>query len=169
PNHRELVRQIIDIVHKLGRAKLGHNDLHLGNCLLSEGKLYLLDGYAVRRGGLKTRDILLLGHSVSRFATTADKLRAGKTLSHGAMPLKNPVRKRQWRKFLESSVGENAYFSRLRLSAGMNEWDTHFFKHGKFPRRWAPASNVDVSARDWQREFPRLLERLDRDELEVLK
>src|SRR5207253_802189 len=76
PNHRDLVRQIIDIVHKLGRANLGHSDLHLGNFLLSDGKLYLLDGYAVRRGGLKTRDILLLGHSVSRFATTADKARA---------------------------------------------------------------------------------------------
>ncbi len=51
PDRRDLARQVRQIVHTLGKAQLGHDDLHLGNFLLSDGKLYLLDAYAVRRGG----------------------------------------------------------------------------------------------------------------------
>src|SRR5205823_4712355 len=87
-DHRELVRQVIDIVGKLGAAKLGHADLHLGNFLLSDGKLFLLDGYAVRRGGMRTRDVMLLGHSVARFATATDYVRAWRTFSSGTIPRK---------------------------------------------------------------------------------
>jgi tRNA A-37 threonylcarbamoyl transferase component Bud32 len=166
PNHHELAKQVIGIVQKLGQAKLGHNDLHLGNFLLSEGKLYLLDGYAVRGGGMRTREVLLLGLSVARFATTTDKLRGWQTFTDAPIPKKNAVRKRQWRKQLQASIGDNAYFGRLPLSADLT---AHTFKHAKFPRRWAPASLLDVSTEDWQRELPILLQSVERDELQVLK
>jgi tRNA A-37 threonylcarbamoyl transferase component Bud32 len=165
-NHHHLAREVIGIVQKLGQAKLGHADLHLGNFLLSSGKLYLLDGYAVHSGGMRTRDVMFLGQSVGRFATTADKVRAWRTFSDAPLPKKNPVRKRQWRKQLEASTGDNRSFSRLRLSA---DTQVHAYKHTKFPRRWSPASQFDIAAEDWQRELPKLLERIDRNELQVLK
>src|SRR5690349_20578473 len=56
--HRDLSRQVRELVASLGRAKLGHDDLHLGNFLLSEGKLHLLDAYAVRAGGLNMSDVM---------------------------------------------------------------------------------------------------------------
>ena len=164
-DHRQLRDQVIEIVRKLGLAKLGHRDLHLGNFLLSDGKLFLLDAYAVRRGGIKQSDVMLLGHSVQRFATTADIVRAWKTFSGGFPPDKNPVRRRQWRKALEASVGENRYFGRL----DSGEWRGHFSKHDKFPRRWSPASGIDATPDDWQRAWPELLEAIEADRLEVLK
>ena len=57
-DHLKIVRQIRDILQGLAKARLGHEDLHLGNFLLKEGKVYLLDGYAVRLGGLLLRHLL---------------------------------------------------------------------------------------------------------------
>jgi hypothetical protein len=51
PDRRRLSEQVRTLVRDLGKAKLGHEDLHLGNFLLHDGKVYLLDGYAVRPGG----------------------------------------------------------------------------------------------------------------------
>ena len=72
PNHRDLVEQLRKLVHDLGKAKLGHSDLHLGNFLLQDDKLFLLDGYAVRKEGLRRSDVMQLGHSAARYATTTD-------------------------------------------------------------------------------------------------
>jgi tRNA A-37 threonylcarbamoyl transferase component Bud32 len=165
PDHRSLRDQVIDIVRRLGLNKLGHRDLHLGNFLLHDGRLFLLDGYAVRRGGIDKNDLLLLGHSVTRFATTADVVRAWRTFTGGPPPAKNPVRKRQWRKALEAAIKDNRYFG--RLTAG--DWRGHFCRHNKFPRRWSRVSAIDVSADDWQREWPKLLEAMNADTLHVLK
>lgn len=164
-NHRALVRQVIEIVQKLGQAGLGHEDLHLGNFLLRDGKVFLLDGYAVRRGGIKTRQLMLLGHSVARFATTADHVRAWLALTGGPPPRRNPVRARLWRKLIEQATGDNRYFGRLD-DAGWGGW---FFRHGKFPRRWSPASSAEFSREDWQAAWPALLAAIENDTLEVLK
>jgi tRNA A-37 threonylcarbamoyl transferase component Bud32 len=165
PEHRRLVAQIIEIVQRLGQAKLGHNDLHLGNFLLHDGKLYLLDGYAIRPGGMRFSDIMLLGHSVSRFATTSDLLRGWKAFSGGALPRRNPLRRVQWRKLVSFSRGDNRYFGKLDDGT----WTGHFFRHAKFPRRWAPVSRIDVADDDWRREWANLVARINADTLEVIK
>ena len=163
-DHHGLVKQVIEIVQKLGQAGLGHDDLHLGNFLLKDGRLYLLDGYAVRRGGMKERDLMLLGHSVARFATISDIVRTWMTLTGGDPPKYNPVRARLWRKLMAYNVSDNAYFGRIEAGG----WSGWFARHNKFPRRWSPASAVDVSSDDWQREWPKLLAADERDELTVL-
>ncbi len=166
PDRYELGQKVLDLVHDLGSARLGHSDLHLGNMLLKEGKLYLLDGYAVHTGGLKMRDVQLLAHSVSRSATRTELLRGWDMLRSGVqMPRKNPVRKRQWRKFLESAVRENDYFGKFSHQG----WSGFFYKHNKFPRRWAPVSRHDASREDWHSEWPNLLARIESDQLELLK
>ena len=41
--HRSLVLQVLAILQRLGEAGLGHTDLHLGNFLVKEGKVFLID------------------------------------------------------------------------------------------------------------------------------
>jgi len=166
PDHLQLSQQIRQLVHHLGRAKLSHSDLHLGNLLLHEKKVFLLDGYAVRTGGLKLDDVMLLGLSVSRFATRTDLQRGWELLGPGGrLPSVNPVAKRQWRKFLERSTGENRSFGRVEIDG----WIGHYFKSHKFPRRWSRASRLHITDDDWRRQLPALLQRANSDQLELLK
>jgi tRNA A-37 threonylcarbamoyl transferase component Bud32 len=165
PGHREIARKLVDMVQALGRAGLGHADLHLGNFLLKGDDLFLLDGYAVRRGGLRVRDVMLLGHSVDRFASKTELLRGWNALRAGPLPLGNPLRRRQWRKAIQRSLGENDSFGRIDSQG----WRGVFFKRAAFPRRWAPASRLSLDAADWQREWPALLARLKSDQFESLK
>jgi hypothetical protein len=48
-NHYDLARQVIEIVGKLGDAKLGHGELRLDRFLLSDGKLLLASGEGLAR------------------------------------------------------------------------------------------------------------------------
>jgi tRNA A-37 threonylcarbamoyl transferase component Bud32 len=165
-NHRDIVRQVIDIVARLGRAKLGHRDLHLGNFLLKEGKVFLVDGYAVHVGGLRLDEVLLLGHSVDRFATRADIQRGWRELAPDKrMPQWNGASPRQWRKFLERTTGENDWFGRIEIAG----WRGHYFKRAKFARRWAPASALEISRQDWLHAWPAVWEQLQSGRLEPLK
>ncbi len=166
PDHRKIVDDVLAIVHKLAIAKLGHGDLHLGNFLLKDGKLYLLDAYAVRAGGMREKDLLQLAHSVNRHATVTDLQRGWDLLGPGGvMPMRNPTAKRQWRKFMERAAGDNQYFGQMSDS----QWSGIFFKHFKFPRRWASVSDMTFTEDEWKKAWPQLLARIERDELEILK
>jgi len=166
PNRYHLGQQLINLIEQLGKSGLGHSDLHLGNFLLKDDQLYLLDGYAVRPDGLKTDDVLFLAHSVSRFATRTELHRGWQTLGEGAPPpRKNSARQRNWRKFLESAVSDNDYFGRIRIG----DFSGHFFKHHKLPRRWSRASQLEFTEQDWQREWPNLLARIESDQLDIIK
>jgi tRNA A-37 threonylcarbamoyl transferase component Bud32 len=171
PDHLGLTKKIIDLVRKLGEAKLGHDDLHLGNMLLKRGaggteEIYLLDGYAVRFGGLKMNDVMKLAHSVRGVATRADLQRGWEELGPGGpMPKVNPVSNRQWRKFIERSRSENDYFGLLRD----RRWRGMLFKQYKYPRRWAPASGLKITKQDWERAWPELWKNIEQDKLQVLK
>ncbi len=166
PNRYQLGQKVLKLVHALGRAKLGHSDLHFGNMLLKDDQLFLLDGYSVQPGGMKMRDVLLLAHSVSRFATRTEIMRGWEILQGGRIPpKKNPVRRRHWRKFLGSTTRDNHYFGVLTNEG----WAGFFYKYGKFPRRWAPMSRFPATREDWEREWPYLLARIQNDQLEILK
>ena len=80
PDRAALVRQVGELLRSLGQAKLGHRDLHLGNLLLHDRTLYLLDAYAVRRGGLRAADVMLLAVGASRYASRADLIRVWRAL-----------------------------------------------------------------------------------------
>ena len=85
PDHRAIATEIRNLIKQMAQAKLGHDDLHLGNFLLKEGKVYLLDGYAVRRG-MRGQDVYRLAHSVAPFATVTDLMRGWNLLVGGVMP-----------------------------------------------------------------------------------
>jgi hypothetical protein len=166
----ELGKGVLELVHKLGLEGMGHSDLHLGNILRADdGKLYLLDGYAVRTGGMRMRDIQLLAYSVGRWATRAEIVRGWDLLMGGGRVVppgrKNAARRRQYRKFLESARKENQYFGKITLGG----WSGNFFKYAKFPRRWSRVSQMEVAQEDWERAWPDLLARIETDQLEVIK
>jgi tRNA A-37 threonylcarbamoyl transferase component Bud32 len=166
PNHLELAEQVISIVRDLGKAKLGHEDLHPGNFLLHENKLYLLDGYAVRAGGLRMRDLLMLAHSTRRFATTNDLIRGWDALTAGGLPpAGNSVSEMLWKRFIQSTTRENRYFGKL-TSQG---WAGVYYKQTKYGYRWSQVSRMEIHHEDWAREWPILLVRIQRDQLPVLK
>jgi tRNA A-37 threonylcarbamoyl transferase component Bud32 len=166
PNHRALVQKVIDLVHQLSQAGLGHSDLHLGNFLLSGEQIYLLDGYAVRTGGLRQKDILMLGHSSRRFATTGDLLRGWNNLTTGgAMPVRNSASPRFYRKFLERTTRNNHYFGRLNDGG----WRGHFVKQMKFSRRFSAASQMTFDESQWRDAWRDLLARIEADQLDIIK
>lgn len=167
PDRLDLSRQVRTLVHDLGKAILGHEDLHLGNFLLHAGKVYLLDGYAVRPGGLTQADVFRLWHSASRFATRTDLLRGWKLLGEDApVPRHNPASARVYRGFLDRATGENRYFGRLDFGDG---WRGVAFKRAKYPRPWSDASVMTLEADDWRSAWPKLLEQIEADDLEVIK
>jgi tRNA A-37 threonylcarbamoyl transferase component Bud32 len=164
-NHRDLVRQVVEIVHKLGKAKLGHGDLRLNRFLLGDGKLFLTGADSIRGGGITTRDVMTLGASAGRFATRTDIVRAWDAFAGSPIPKKNRTARREWREWVTRSTGENDNFG--AITAG--EWSGWFFKQTGDPRRWAPASTLAVSHEDWQREWPKLLSAIENDQLVGLK
>lgn len=168
PDHLELSRQVREIVNHMGREMLGHDDLHLGNFLRdADGKVHLLDAYAVTFGGVKMEQILRLGHSVARYATRMDIVRAWNLLAPGSpMPRGNKLSPRIWRKFVALSRGDNRYFGHVE-SGG---WTGVAFRQWKYPARWSPASQLNIDPAEWERIWPGLLAQLDGgNELESLK
>lgn len=167
PNHRQIAAQIRALLLTLGRARLGHGDLHLGNFLLHDGKVFLIDAIAVRPGGLRTGDILQIGHSVSRFATRTDLLRGWRELAGGdRLPARNPVGRRHYRAFVQKAAGPNRYFGRLFEADG---WTGPCFKQAKYPRQWSPVSRVEFSDDEWRAAWATLRGQIAADSLEVLK
>jgi len=166
PNHLLLARQLVDLLHRLARAGLGHRDLHLGNILLSNDRLFLVDGYEVHKGGLNMNDLLLLAFSVEPYATRTDLCRVWRRLGpSSAPPPANSRAPALWRSFTRRAFEEDRYFGRLALGA----WQGHFFKHAKFPQRWSLASHMDITHKDWQAAFPALLQQIESDQFEILK
>jgi tRNA A-37 threonylcarbamoyl transferase component Bud32 len=167
PDHLGLSEQVRTLVHDLGKAQLGHEDLHLGNFLLYGGKVHLLDGYAVRPGGLTQDDVFRLWHNASRFATRTDLLRGWKLLGKDAPPPKqNPLSGRVFRSFLQRVTGENRYFGRLEFADG---WRGVFFKRAKYPRPWSAVSRGTFDASQWQRAWPELARAIEADQFQVVK
>ncbi len=166
PEHRDLAGQVISLVHSLGKARLGHDDLHLGNFLLHDRKVFLIDAYAIRKGGLRMADVMQLGASVTRFATRTDLVRGSRTLGAGDRPPEqNPVGLKLWRDLLSRTGGDNRYFGRLEFG----DWRGIFFRHTKHPRRWSAASRLNISETDWQQSWPELIAQIQADTMPVLK
>jgi tRNA A-37 threonylcarbamoyl transferase component Bud32 len=166
PDHRALSQQVRETLLKLKQAGLGHDDLHLGNFLKDDKGVYLLDAYAVTPGGLHMKQVLRLWHSVARYATRQDLMRGFAMLKpHSERPRANDLSPGIWRKFLRRITGGNRYFG--KVTSG--EWSGVCFKYWKYPYRFSPASRLQVSEKDWEREWPLLWKRVEGGLLEILK
>ena len=166
PDYRTIANKLRTLVYNLGKARLGHSDLHLGNFLLQNGEIFLLDAYAVRKDGLHKSDVMKMGHSVARYATVTELLRGWYMLGDGGrLPMTNPESRSIWQTFNNRTTGDGNYFGKIK-SAG---WSGVFFSNWKYPHRWASASHLTITEADWQREWPILLQQMKADTLQVLK
>lgn len=166
PQRRDLLRQFLELLEKLGRAGLGHSELHLGSFLLHEGKLYLLRADAVHKEGLHMRDIERLALSCAPYASRADLVRAWKQLGPGGdMPPQNAQRLKAWKEARRRIYQENEHFGQLTVGP----WRGHFFKRAASPQRYAPASRLELRPDHWAEAFPLLLQQIQSDQLEVIK
>jgi tRNA A-37 threonylcarbamoyl transferase component Bud32 len=165
PDHLGLSEQIRTLVHNLALAKLGHGNLQLESFLIHEGRIYLLDAKNVRRGGPKMNDLMILGHSASRFATKGDLRRGWDLLAAGPIPRKNSISNRMFRRFTKLIYGENEHFGRLSA----DDWRGVFFKQSKYPRRWSRLSRERFSSQDFAEAWPQLLAKIESDQFSILK
>lgn len=165
--HRDLAEQVRLILSKLQVAGLGHSDMHLGNFLLRDDRLFLLDGYAVHRRGVRLRDLMLLAHSAQRIATRTDIMRIWYTLGFDRLPpLINTLRQKLARKFTaKATTSDGQYFG--RLVAG--DWSGFFTRRAPAPRRWSRLSQMSIADAEWAALWSDLLARIERDAFEVLK
>ena len=168
PGRYGIAAQVMGIVRSLAKAGLGHTDLHLGNFLLKgDGTVYLLDAYAVRRGGVLLKQLLLLGHSAGRYATRTEILRGWRELApdDARIPTRNPVSVRLWHKMAGRAADENAYFAKLRVG----EWTGFGFKRAKFPYAWSRVSGMEFERGELERAWGELSGRIERGEVQYLK
>jgi tRNA A-37 threonylcarbamoyl transferase component Bud32 len=115
---------------------------------------------------LRLRDLLMLAHSARRFATTTDLIRGWEHLSPGLMPpTTNSVSQTLWKRFIQSTTKENRYFGKVNGHG----WAGVYYKRTKHGYRWSQASRLEITHEDWQREWPKLLQQMESDQLPVIK
>jgi hypothetical protein len=166
PHRLELSRQLGDLLAKLGKAHLGHSDLHLGNFVLKDNQLYLLDAYSVHRAGLRMRDLEFLALSTRSLAFRSEILRVWKAMVPASpIPTTNRRAPAVWRGLLNRAFHNDRYFGHFTSSG----WSGHFFRHAKFPHRWSPVSRLNISEKDWAAAFPLLLQQMESGQFETLK
>ena len=166
PNHRNLVAQVIDILKQMGEAKLGHADLHLGNFLLKDGKVYLIDAYPLNRRGLRTADVMGLANSARDVATRTDLWRIWLSLAGGPpMPARSRRADAVFRKQMSRVFGENRYFSPIAEGG----WSGMCTKRFSLPRCWSRISQMEFTAEQWQQAWPWILALLETGQFDVLK
>src|SRR5207237_7077 len=70
-----------------------------------------------------------------------------------------------WNKFIARALVGNLYFGKIESG----DWSGVFFRQFKYPHRWSAASRLEISEKEWQREWPALLQQIEADGLEVMK
>jgi tRNA A-37 threonylcarbamoyl transferase component Bud32 len=165
-NRRQIARQVVELVERIGRAKFGHRKLGMECFLVADGKVYLHDVQDLRGGGLRLKDVLKLGHSAARFATRTELLRGWNSLNPDVPMLRhNPVTPSQWRELVRRCRRENDDFGVLRGG----RWGGHFVKSERFAVPWSIASRHQVSQKDWETAWPTLMAQIQSEQLEIAK
>lgn len=166
PDHLSLARQVVEIVQATGRGGMGDHDLHLGNFLVRDGEVFLIDAYPVHRKGMLLRDVLFLANSAAGIATRTDLLRGWNILGAGGrVPKRNRPLQKVYRKLMSRIYGDNRYFTRLEIDG----WVGAAIKRHAAPRRWSPVSQMQFDGADWASAWRRLKRSIDTGELRVLK
>jgi hypothetical protein len=111
-------------------------------------------------------ELIELAFSLRSQATRTDLLRAWRRLGPAEpLPPRNRLQPRFLRNLARRAFRDDDYFGHFHAGP----WRGHFFKRTKFPRRWAPASQLCVTEQDWRHAWPDLLRKIHADQLEILK
>ncbi|HVT90979.1 MAG TPA: hypothetical protein VHD56_19155 [Tepidisphaeraceae bacterium] len=164
--HRTIAGQVVEIVKKIGAAKMGHRELSLHSFLIADGKIQFLDARRLQRGGLRLNDLYTLAHNAAGIATRTDLLRGWRILNPDSLPPKlNPMSKTLSQKLVRQSQRENESFGTIEIG----EWSGVFTKTAHRPKPWAMASHLNISQNDWKTAWPILLAQIESEQLTHLK
>ena len=160
-DHAKARQGVIDWLGRFAKAGLGHTDLKPSSFLLTSDGVLLADAVGLVQDGLLPEHLMQFAHAAGDAATSADRVRAWQALvpNGDEVPPRDRHTARRLRQDFKSAAVE-------RVIAG--EWKGWFLASGR-PVEWSAASQVRVTAEDWQREWPIVLAKLRNNELDVLK
>lgn len=161
-NHRELLLKTLDLLQAIGKAGVGHADLKLSSFLVTrDGRVLVLDGVGIAGGGLSTEHLMRFAHSAGPLLSRVDRVRAWRALVPNSD--EPPPDSRRVKRFWADAKRDETH--RVRVG----EWSGEFRVRNERPLPWSVASHLELNELEWQREWPRLLEMIQSDQLEVLK
>ena len=157
---RKVRENVIAWLEQLADAGLGHDDLRPSSFLIVDDRALLADAVGIVKGGLTREHLLRFAHAAGASLSRADRLRGWRRLvPAGDVP---PRDRHQARRFRRDLAGEEVEPLMVR------EWRGRFLAAGH-AAEWSPASRVRITADDWQREWPKLVAAMRRDEMHVMK
>jgi tRNA A-37 threonylcarbamoyl transferase component Bud32 len=159
---RAIVDQMIAILVKMTEHDVGYDDLSLDAFLWHEGRVLVLDGVGVRSEVLTTDQLMQFVHNADPFSSRADRVRAWRAIKRDeeALPPIDTSRAKRFARDLKRDAIE-----RVRIG----EWSGWFKSHHDRALEYSVASRLRVTKEDWAREWPRLVERMRGDQLDILK
>ncbi|MDB5328433.1 MAG: hypothetical protein JWM57_4002 [Phycisphaerales bacterium] len=160
-DHVKARQGVINWLGQFAKAGLGHADLKPSSFLLTGDGVMLADAVGLVQDGLLPEHLMQFAHAAGDTATLADRVRAWRALvpNGDEAPPRDRHSARRLRHDSKSAAVEHVV---------VGEWKGWFLAAGK-PVEWSVASQVRVTAQDWQREWPILFKKLRNNELDVLK
>lgn len=159
---RVIVDQIIQLLVKLTDHELGYDGLNLSSFLWYDHQVLFLDGTGVKSEVLTTEQLMQFVHRLEPFVTRSDKLRGWRMIrrSDNDVP---PDDQRKIRRYRQDLKRDSTHFIRI------DSWSGWFKSAHDRPLDYSLASRLSITAEDWQREWPRLIQSVRANQLDILK
>ncbi|MBC7785309.1 MAG: hypothetical protein H7144_15865 [Burkholderiales bacterium] len=158
--HHHAVLQIIAILKQMAAHDVGHASLSPASFLIRDGDMILHDVLDLKTEGLSDEHLMQFAHAAESRATRADRLRVWRALMDDKPIPRDRARNARYKKDLRTDPIQ---------SIGIDDWRATFRARPVEPLAYSQASRLSIEASDWQREWPRLVARINADQLEVLK
>lgn len=159
---RLIVDQIIQILVKMTEHDLGYEGLSLSSFVWHDQKVFLLDGAGVRSEVLTTEQLMQFVHRIEPWVSRSDKLRGWRLIRRNQQDVP-PHDRMKIRRYQRDLRNDSTQFIRI------DQWSGWFKSSHDRPLDYSPASHLNIAAEDWQREWPRLIQSIRADQLEILK
>ncbi|HEY0008601.1 MAG TPA: hypothetical protein VGB55_07750, partial [Tepidisphaeraceae bacterium] len=138
-----------------------HTDLRPNSFLVDKNRLLFAEAAALVSGGLKTEHLWQLAHNAEPFATRADRLRVWASLVPEAdLP---HVDKRKMARYADNLRNDAV------VPITIGAWSGTYRQRSIDAVPWSIASGMAIDSSQWLQAWPRLVERLAADRLDVLK
>ncbi len=159
---RMVVDQVVAILVKMTEHDVGYQDLSLDSFLWHDGRVVVLDGVGVRSEVLTTDQLMQFVHNIDPYATRSDRVRGWRAIKRDdeELPPEDRARAKRYVQDLKHDAVE-----RVRIG----EWSGWFKAHHDRALEHSVSSHLRITKEDWDREWPRVVERMRGEQLEILK
>lgn len=159
---RIIVDQIIRILVQMTDHDLGYDGLNLSSFLWYNQQVLLLDGTGVRSEVLTPEQLMQFVHRIEPWVSRSDKLRGWRMIrrSDTGVP---PIDRLKVRRYHRDLKTDTTQFIRI------GPWSGWFKSSHDRPLDYALSSRLNITVEDWRREWPRLIQLIRADQLDILK